>query len=307
MKQGAKAFYLILGFLIGCGILFILFLLGFEAPFRWTVVKKVMGYVAPENTCILVVGQDNIQPLRSDTIILVCVNTKVNEILLFSIPRDSRMLIPGMGYDKVNHAYAKGGISLLSEALEKSLGTEISYFVEVNYKAFEKVVDALGGVEVEVEKPMYYVDKAQGLYINLRPGKQILNGEKALQYVRFRYDPMGDIGRIKRQQAFLQTVLKKFEDPSLLANLPALFESLKEALKTNIPLEKVLQLALWFKGLEEKTVHMDMLPGEPVYLNGMNFWQPQLEVASERLHEFLNKERKEGEGERETQKTQGSN
>ncbi len=296
MKRSWKVFYLILGFLIGFGVLFALALFGVRAPFRWTVVKKVMGYVAPENTCILVVGQDNIKPLRSDTIILAFVNTKSGEVLLLSVPRDSRLLIPGVGYDKANHAYARGGIELLKKTLEGSLGIEIPYFVEVNYEAFEKVVDALGGVEVEVEKPMYYVDRAQGLFINLRPGKQVLNGEKALQYVRFRHDPLGDIGRIKRQQAFLQALIAKAQDPSILAHLPALFESLKQALHTNIPLENILQLALWFKGLEEKAVTMDILPGEPVYLNGLSFWEPQLDVAREKIHEFFARERSGGEG-----------
>jgi anionic cell wall polymer biosynthesis LytR-Cps2A-Psr (LCP) family protein len=158
------------------------------------------------------------------------------------------------------------------------------------------VVDALGGVEVEVEKPMYYVDRAQGLFINLKPGRQVLNGEKALQYVRFRHDPLGDIGRIKRQQAFLQALIAKAQDPSTLARLPALFESLKQALRTNIPLENILQLALWFKGLEEKAVTMDILPGEPVYLNGLSFWEPQLDVAREKIHEFFARERSGGEG-----------
>lgn len=306
MKRSWKIFYVLLGFLIGFGILFVLLLSGFETPFRWTVVKKVMGYVAPENTCILVVGQDSIKPLRSDTIILVFVNTELGEVFLLSVPRDSRMSIPGVGYDKVNHAYARGGISLLKKTLEGSLNIEIPYFVEVNYEAFERVVDALGGVEIEVEKPMYYVDRAQGLFINLKPGKQVLNGEKALQYVRFRHDPLGDIGRIKRQQVFLQALLAKAQDPAVLANLPSLFESLKAALSTNIPLEKILQLALWFKGLEEKRVAMDILPGEPIYLNGLSFWEPHLEVAQGKIQEFLARRRDVGASSAGPSESQGS-
>lgn len=306
MKRSWKVFYLILGFLIGFGILFGLLLFGFEAPFRWTVVKRVIGYVAPENTCILLVGQDDIKPLRSDTIILVLLNTKTNEVFFFSIPRDSRMLIPGVGYDKINHAYARGGIELLRETLEQSLGMEIPYFVEVNYEAFEKVVDALGGVEIEVEKPMYYIDRAQNLRIDLKPGKQVLSGEKALQYVRFRHDPQGDIGRIKRQQVFIQALLERAQNPSVLANLPALFESLRVALNTNVPLEKVLQFALWFRGLEGSAISADILPGEPLYLNGLSFWEPELEVAREKICEFLTRERSISEGSGENPEGQGS-
>ena len=101
--------------------------------------------------------------------------------------------------------------------------------MEVDYEGFEKVIDALGGVEIEVEKPLKYVDRAQDLYIDIPAGKQLLDGEKALQYVRFRYDPLGDIGRIKRQQEFLQALLSKVDnDPLLLARLPQLIESTRE-------------------------------------------------------------------------------
>jgi anionic cell wall polymer biosynthesis LytR-Cps2A-Psr (LCP) family protein len=106
-----KIFYVLLGFFIGVVVLFGFMLFGIENPFRLNLVKKVIDYTVartlPETFCALVVGQDSIKPVRSDAIMLLSVNTRTEEIFLFSIPRDTRLLIPGVGYDKVNHAYAR--------------------------------------------------------------------------------------------------------------------------------------------------------------------------------------------------------
>jgi len=290
-----KIFYVFLGFFIGVVVLFGFMLFGIENPFRLNLVKKVIDYTVartlPETFCALVVGQDSIKPVRSDTILLLSVNTRTEEIFLFSIPRDTRLLIPGVGYDKVNHAYARGGIALLKKTLEEALGIRIPYFVEINYDGFEKVIDALGGVEIEVEKPLRYVDKAQDLYIDIAAGKQILNGKKALQYVRFRHDPLGDIGRIKRQQSFIKALLTKMDDSSLLMNVSSIIEELKKSVNTNIPSEDVVQLALWFRGLKERKFETETMPGEPTYVNGVSFWEPDLAASRTLIQNFLAKEK----------------
>ena len=299
-KKGWKIFYIILGFFLGLFLLFLSTLLGFRIPLRWTVIKEVMGYSEPENAFILVVGQDSIEPRRSDTIILVGINSQIDEILLFSIPRDSRLLVPGRGYDKVNHSYAQGGIGLLRQTLESALGIKIPYFVEVDYEGFEKVIDALGGVEIEVEKPLKYVDRAQDLYIDIPAGKQLLDGEKALQYVRFRYDPLGDIGRIKRQQEFLQALLSKVDnDPLMLARHPQFLESTRGALTTNLTGENLKQLIMWFQGLNERIIKMETMPGESIYVNGVSYWEPDLETSREIVQKFFFARREDIENSRE--------
>ncbi|MEN3185379.1 MAG: LCP family protein [Atribacterota bacterium] len=290
-----KVFYVFLGFFIGLVVLFGFMLFGIENPFRLSLVKKVIDYTVaktlPETFCSLVVGQDGIKPARSDTVMLLFINTRIGEALLFSIPRDARLSIPGVGQDKVNHAYARGGVALLKKAVEEALGLEIPYFVEINYDGFEKVIDALGGVEIEVEKPLRYVDKAQDLYINIPAGKQVLNGRKALQYVRFRHDPLGDIGRIKRQQTFIQALLTKVNDPSVLMNVSTIVEELKKSVNTNLSSEDIVQLAIWFRGLEEKRLITETMPGKPIYANGISFWEPDLSAAREFIQNFLTKEK----------------
>lgn len=290
-----KIFYVFLGFFIGVVVLFGFMFFGIENPLRLHLVKKVIDYTVartlPETFCALVVGQDGIKPARSDTLMLLCINTRTEEALLFSIPRDARLSIPGVGQDKVNHAYARGGVALLKKTVEGALEMEIPYFVEINYDGFEKVIDALGGVEIEVEKPLRYVDKAQDLYINIPAGKQVLDGKKALQYVRFRHDPLGDIGRIKRQQNFIQALLTKVNDPSLLMNVSTVVEELKKSVNTNLSSEDIVQLAIWFRGLEEKKLITETMPGEPIYVNGISFWEPDLRASRELIQNFLTKEK----------------
>jgi anionic cell wall polymer biosynthesis LytR-Cps2A-Psr (LCP) family protein len=172
--------------------------------------------------------------------------------------------------------------------LETALEIKIPYFVEGDYEGFEKVIDTLGGVEIEVEQPLKYVDKAQGLYIDIPAGKQVLNGEKALQYVRFRYDKLGDIGRIKRQQGFLQALLDKIEnDPFLVTRLPQLIGDARDALTTNLTTEYLTQLIMWFQGLSQRVIKMEMMPGEATYIEGVSYWEPDLEASREIVHNFF--------------------
>lgn len=281
-KRWLKFLYLFIGFILGFVIFF-----GTRSPFRDTIVREVVGRNTLGNTCILLVGQDGIQPLRSDTIILACVNADRGEVLLFSIPRDSRLNVPGYGFDKVNHAYARGGISLLKETLEKSLGISIPYFVEVGYDGFEEVIDLLGGVEIEVEEDLRYTDRAQGLVIDIPAGKQVLDGEKALQYVRYRNNKLGDIGRIQRQQKFIQAIVDEVSDLSNITKAKEILSSINQALVTNMNIEDMVRFLIWFDGLEEKSVEFGLMPGESAYIEGVSYWEPDLDEARELIHTFF--------------------
>jgi len=286
-KKSGRIIYLVIGFLLG-GILFF----GLNNSLRNKLVQTVMGYTRPDSTCILVVGQDSVKPLRSDTIILFCLNVNSEEILLFSVPRDTRIDVPNNGIDKVNHSYAKGGIRLLKDTLEKSLDITIPFTIETDYQGFEKVIDALGGVEITVEKEMKYTDQAQDLVINIATGKQRFNGKKALQYVRFRNDKLGDIGRIKRQQNFIQAIFQEIENPLNLLKMPQIIQELRQTLVTNFTSEELVNLGLWFKDLEKKVMMAEMMPGEPTYIKGVSYWEPDLETSKKYLHEFFLREKK---------------
>ena len=152
---------------------------------------------------------------RSDTLFVVMLDPKSNNISLLSIPRDTMVRIPERGWDKANHAFAFGGHKLTQQTVEEFLGIQINNYVVVDFKGFKGLVDAIGGIDINVEKDMYYEDPYDNLVIDLQRGRQHLDGAKAIQYVRYR-DEEGDIGRIKRQQHFMAAIYEKITSTEIL-------------------------------------------------------------------------------------------
>jgi len=148
---------------------------------------------------------------RTDSIILVHVPSGDGQPALISLPRDSYVPIPGHGRNKINAAYTLGGPKLLVSTIERATGVRVDGYVEIGFGGFASVVDSLDGVDICVARAMN--DRRAG--INLKAGCQSLNGPQALGYVRARYsDPLGDIGRAKRQRQFLAAIMHKALSPS---------------------------------------------------------------------------------------------
>lgn len=292
-KRNFHFAFLFVGFFIGFAILFV-----FNIPFRDQIFKRVMGVDVPENAIILAVGLDGINPVRSDTIILLTLNIEAGEVFAFSIPRDTRLYVPDRGYDKANHAYAWGGIPLLKTSLENALHIEIPYYIEADFDGFAQLVDILGGVNIDIEKDMYYVDRAQDLVIDLTAGRQRIDGDMALQYVRFRSDRLGDIGRIERQQNFIQALIKELESPTRLPYIPQIVNEMREAVHTNLPSEDIISLALWYKGLDNTALSLMTLPGQATYLDGVSYWEPELDEGRSIIEEFFTREKESNDHER---------
>ncbi|MBQ7454044.1 MAG: LCP family protein, partial [Selenomonadaceae bacterium] len=140
---------------------------------------------------------------RSDTLMIATVDPRIDQATLLSIPRDTRVRIRGRGYDKINAAFAYGGVELTTSTVENFLGIDIDHYIMIDTSSFVKIIDAIGGVDIDVEKRMVYEDPWDdngGLVIDLYPGQQHMDGKTAVTYVRYR-DSEGDIGRVKRQQA----------------------------------------------------------------------------------------------------------
>ncbi|MGB3298563.1 MAG: LCP family protein, partial [Phormidesmis sp.] len=136
---------------------------------------------------------------RTDTMLLVRVDPEEKSVNVMSIPRDTRVDIPGYGMDKINEANVEGGAELAAQTVMQNFDSvKIDRYVRVSTLAFKEIVDLVGGIEVAVPKPMQYEDKTQGLVIDLEPGLQTLNGNEAEQFARFRQDEYGDIGRVQR-------------------------------------------------------------------------------------------------------------
>jgi LCP family protein required for cell wall assembly len=206
-------------------------LLGFLA---WTSLNRVPALAGsrPEDTpgrIYLVVGSDSRAGLtaeerrtlgtgraagrRTDTIMIMAVPPGGGPTVLVSVPRDSYVPIPGHGSNKINAAYAFGGPRLLVDTVEQAMGIRVDTYVETGLGGFAAIVDAVGGVNICVERPMRDV-KA---HINLKAGCQDFDGPTALGYARARYsDPRGDLGRVERQRKVLAAIANRALSPSVL-------------------------------------------------------------------------------------------
>jgi len=237
---------------------------------------------------ILIVGCDEIENQgRADTIVFLSISPKTKDALILSIPRDTRVEIPGRGMDKINHAYAFGGESLISETVSSFLDVPIHFYAVADFNGFVYIIDELGGVEIDVEKEMYYVDKAGGVEINLHPGKQILDGEKALQYIRFRYDKLGDLGRIKRQQKLALAVIKKMINFDSITKIPQISEGMKGYIETNIEARYTVALTNLFRGVNQEKFRIETVQGKPVYIEGISYLEPNVEEVQQRVKSLI--------------------
>ncbi len=222
-----------------------------------------------ERTNILILGADveysrggRILPARSDTILVASLDPDSKRVNVMSIPRDTRVHIPGRrGHDKINAALAYGGAVLTAQTVSDFLQVPIHHWVLVKLDGVENLVDALGGVSIDIERNMHYFDRAGGLRISLKKGPQNLDGEKAHQYIRFRHDAYGDIGRVQRQQRFMQALSEKLLDPLTLPRLPQVIEVAQSNVETSMSTAQMLQYAAWAKGLDMASVRMVMVPG----------------------------------------------
>jgi len=199
---------------------------------------------------------------RTDSILLARIDPVNYKVNILSIPRDSFVQIPGYGWQKINAANVYGGSNLVKETIANLTGEKIDYFIEINPFAAAALVDLLGGLTLYVEKDMYYVDRAQNLYINLKQGWHKLLGKDAVAYARFRHDATGDIGRIERQQKFIQALLYAFASPANLIKAPAAIGIARQYIKTDLSLLQLIRLLNFMRMLSNKDILTFTVPGE---------------------------------------------
>jgi LCP family protein required for cell wall assembly len=208
----------------------------------------------------------------------VSIDYDLKRISVLSIPRDTWAKIPGHNWDKINHAYAFGGMQMSHKVVENLLGIPVDYTLAINSHGLAGMIDALGGVTIDVEKRMYYSDPYDddgGLFINLKPGVQRMDGKTALQYVRFR-DDEGDIGRVARQQKFLKAVMQELLNPQVVVKLPGLIKEFAAAVKTDMPVSEMLKLVKIVDGAAKAGLTTYNVDGIPVYIKGVSYWIPNI-------------------------------
>lgn len=173
---------------------------------------------------------------RSDIIMVIKYDPSQKKFVMASIPRDSRVNVPGHGLDKINHAYAYGGRALSDQTIEELLGIKLDFSVNLDFDTFSKIIDQMGGVSVVAKKNYYY---NQDNSLAIKEGKQILNGRDALFYVRFRYDEEGDYGRIARQQEVIKSLMESLSATSLKEKIKLIETFYNNGLETNASVSKI--------------------------------------------------------------------
>lgn len=217
-------------------------------------------------------------PNRSDSMIVASIDPEKSTVNLLSIPRDTRVNIPGYkGLDKINNAYFFGGSKLAVRTVEDFLGIPIQYYVAIKWQGFIKVIDILGGVDLYVDRDMAYEDPYADLSINLHKGYQHLDGHKTGEYVRFRHDELGDIGRVQRQQKFFKALSDQFLQFGTLIKIPALVSAINQNAVTNMSGYTFVKVANTLRSIKSGTMNTDMLPGDFVTIHDISYWEPNKE------------------------------
>ena len=231
---------------------------------------------------ILVMGVDRVldAPLcspesfngRSDSMLLIRLDPIDRSVHMLSIPRDTQVPIPDYGVTKINAANVYGGAPLAQEVVSEKLnGVEIDRYVRLDTHGLSALVDALGGIEVNVPKRMKYVDNTQKLNIDLYAGVQTLNGEQAEGFSRFRNDEDGDIGRIQRQQIVLKAVKAKIANPAVVLNLPDLINVMQKHVDSNLSFDEMMAIATFTMTLKPEQIQANSLKGRPSDPNEFRF------------------------------------
>jgi polyisoprenyl-teichoic acid--peptidoglycan teichoic acid transferase len=198
----------------------------------------------------------------SDVMLLVKFDPETKKVVMLSIPRDTRTEIEGYGVRKINAANVEGGPALTATTVSNLLGgVGIDRYIRINVLGVAKLIDALGGVTVYVPKDMKYRDDSQHLYINLKAGKQHLNGDQTLQLLRYRHDELGDIGRIQRQQIVIRALIEQTLNPATVAQLPKILNVVKDNIDTNLTVEELVALVGFGVRTNRSNMQMMMLPG----------------------------------------------
>lgn len=221
-------------------------------------------------------SKEDAESTRSDSIMLLSIEPSGANPVMLSIPRDTRVEIPGRkSLDKINHAHAYGGPNLLVATVEKLLGIKVNHYVRINYKSVEQVVDALGGIEIDVPMDMKYSDpySKPPLKINIKKGLQTLDGENVIHFLRYRKGYTNqDIGRIEAQQQFANALIDKLISPGTLIKIPQLIDIFHSNVDTNISKAKMLSYGTKALQVKSEKIIKMTLPGKSSYIGNISYY-----------------------------------
>lgn len=203
---------------------------------------------------------------RTDTVMLAHVDFRSRSGGILSIPRDTLVHIPGYrGKRRISYANAFGGPELARDTVSEFLGLRPDYYLLVNFEAFEKAIDMIGGLEINVDKQLDYDDNWGNLHIHLKPGNQVLNGEQAMGFVRYRQsndgDAESDFARIHRQQELLRAATEKLSSPRIMFKVPRMLDIIRSDTESNLAPAQMICLVRFLKSLpSHSSIRMETLP-----------------------------------------------
>lgn len=242
---------------------------------------------------ILVSGLDNDNG-GSDTNLLVALDTKNSHISVVSLPRDT-LLNVSWSVKKLNNAYHHGGISRTMEEVSNLLGIPVQFYITVDLDAFVALVDEIGGVDFDIPLDMDYDDPYQDLHIHLPAGPRHLDGQEAMQVVRWRKNNDGsgyataDIGRIGTQQAFLKALAQQTLQLGNLDKLPAMAEIFHENVATDLKLSNLIWIGQQALSIGSEGISFHTLPGDGAgYYKGVSYYTVEPEAALELVNTYFN-------------------
>jgi len=235
---------------------------------------------------------------RTDTMILLNIDPRTKTVNALTIPRDSKVYLPkGMGIQKINAAHAIGGVEMTKKTIEDTLGIHVDRYIMVHDDAVREIVKALGGVDIYVEKDMHYNDYSGNLHINISKGKHHLTEKDVVEYLRFRHDALGDIGRTQRQQWFLRGLLADLQKPETIAKIPKIVSVAGKYIKTDMSVYEMTQYASMAKHFDKDNIESAMLPGSPNKHGYVSYWildpKKTQDVVNRLVYRQMANERKE--------------
>jgi len=245
-------------------------------------VRRILAQQMRANVLMIIDLDDADDTSRSNTMTLLSVSSSGDPVLL-SIPSDLRVKLNDGQMNRLDTTYTKGGASLTTSTVAALLGIDIPFYVRLDSAAFEHLVDLLGGVTITVEEAMKYDDESAtpALHIDIKAGKQTLDGATAVQFVRYRGET-GDLKRITRQQKLMAAILEKGVLSKDLGSVRKLVRDINPYLHTNLSLVDLYDLVKTVSAANAKDVQIATIPGTPATIDGVNCLEPQV-VRMERL------------------------
>lgn len=230
------------------------------------------------NSNFLMLGVDEVEGThRTDTIILMGLVPAERKISVLSIPRDTRVIVDGRSR-KINEILARYGEYALRSLIEDLMQIRIKRIIKIGFEGFVNIVDMIGGVDIDIEKSMHYDDNYGNVHIHFDKGHSHLDGRKALDYVRFRADATADLGRIKRQQQFINHLISKLSTPASIARIPQIIREVFEHIHTDLNIAELLDIYHVFRD-GRISVETMSLPGEAKYIDKASYFIPYKDQA----------------------------